>query len=98
MVDSHVLNTKIRSPKENNSFYLHLDDMATKIENKTPQYYFRAATVAIYLLWAIPTLLFIAFFSTLLEAMWKVKIPDYAMNVTAILALVVLHYFKFREN
>ena len=55
-------------------------------------------TAAIYLLWAIPTLLLMAFFATFLEAMWKVKIPDYAMNVAVILVLVMLHYFKFRRN
>ena len=55
-------------------------------------------TVAIYLLWSIPTLFLIAFFAALLEATWNLKIPDYALNVTVILVLVALHYYKFRRN
>ena len=55
-------------------------------------------TVAIYLLWSIPTIILIAFFAAIVEITWNLKIPDYALNVTVILVLVVLHYYKFRRN
>lgn len=55
-------------------------------------------TVALYLLWSIPILFFIALFSYVLEAMWNVKIDDYAINLVCIVALVALHYFKFRKG
>jgi hypothetical protein len=55
-------------------------------------------TVALYLLWSIPILFFIALFSYVLEAMWNVKINGYAVNLVCIVALVALHYFKFRKG
>jgi hypothetical protein len=55
-------------------------------------------TAAIYILWAVLTLLLINFSAIILEAILNLKMHYYAMNLVCILALVALHYFKFHKG
>ena len=55
-------------------------------------------TIALYILWAVLTLLLVKFSATILEEVLKVKMHHYVLNLAFILALVALHYFKFHKN
>jgi hypothetical protein len=55
-------------------------------------------TIALYILWAVLTLLLVKFSAIILEEILKVKMDYYAVNLVCILALVVLHYFKFHKR
>jgi len=54
--------------------------------------------IACYVLWGILVLLLISFSSVLLETLLHVKIHYYLINTVFVLALVALHYFKFRKS
>ncbi len=54
--------------------------------------------VAIFILWGILVLFLISFSATILETVLSVKVDYYSMNLLCILALVALHYFKFRKS
>ena len=51
-----------------------------------------------YVLWGILVLLLISFSAALLETLLHVRIPYYLINTVFVLALVALHYFKFRKS
>ena len=55
-------------------------------------------TIALYILWAVLTLLLVKFSATILEEILTVKVHHFVMNLACILALVALHYFKFHQN
>ena len=54
--------------------------------------------IAYYVLWGILVLLLITFATTLLETLLHVRIHYYIINTVFVLALVALHYFKFRRS
>jgi hypothetical protein len=54
--------------------------------------------IAYYVLWGILVLLLISFSTALLETLLHVRINYYLINTVLVLALVALHYFKFRKN
>jgi hypothetical protein len=54
--------------------------------------------VAIFILWGILVLFLINFSVTILETVLSVKVDYHSMNLICILALVALHYFKFRKS
>ena len=53
--------------------------------------------VAIFILWGILVLFLINFSATILETVLSFKVDYRAINLICILALVALHYFKFRK-
>lgn len=54
--------------------------------------------IAHYVLWGILVLLLISFSAALLETLLHVRIHYYLINTVCVLALVALHYFKFRKS
>jgi hypothetical protein len=54
--------------------------------------------IAYYILWGILVLLLISFSTTLLETILHARIHYYIINTVFVLALVALHYFKFRKS
>ena len=54
--------------------------------------------IAYYVLWGILVLLLISFSTALLETILHVRIHYYIINTVFVLALVALHYFKFRKS
>ena len=54
--------------------------------------------IAHYVLWGILILLLISFSAALLETLLHIRINYYIENTVFVLALVALHYFKFRKN
>ena len=54
--------------------------------------------IAHYVLWGILVLLLISFSTALLETILHVRIHYYIVNTVFVLALVALHYFKFRKS
>jgi len=54
--------------------------------------------IAYYILWGILVLLLISFSTALLETILHARIHYYIINTVFVLALVALHYFKFRKS
>ena len=54
--------------------------------------------IACYVLWGFLVLLLISFSTSLLEKLLHVGIHHYIINTVFVLALVALHYFKFRKS
>jgi hypothetical protein len=54
--------------------------------------------VAIFILWGVLVLFLVRFSATILETVLSVKVGYHSMNLIFILALVALHYFKFRKG
>jgi len=54
--------------------------------------------VAIFILWGILVLFLVSFSATILETLLSVKVDYHSMNLICILALVALHYLKFRKD
>ena len=54
--------------------------------------------IACYVLWGSLVLLLISFVTGLLETLLHVRIHYYLINILFVLALVALHYFKFRKS
>ena len=54
--------------------------------------------IGYYVLWGILVLLLISFSTALLETLLHVRINYYLINTVFVLALVALHYFKFRKS
>ena len=54
--------------------------------------------IACYVLWGFLVLLLISFSTALLETLLHVGIHHYIINTVFVLALVALHYFKFRKS
>jgi hypothetical protein len=54
--------------------------------------------IVYYVLWGILVLLLISFSAALLETLLHFRMPYYLVNTVFVLALVALHYFKFRGS
>ena len=55
-------------------------------------------TVGAYLFWAILTLVAVALSTVFMEEIFNITINNYVVYSLFIVALIALHYFKFRKG